>query len=149
MIIKKIDSDDEIIVTYDSSNILASRLNKKTNDLTITFKQGRQYLYENVNPTDYVRFEIADSQGKVFNSHIKQYKNKQIENADNVNDVQKEIDLIKQKELSLAIENKKQQLIHHMETMVLIAKSAKLSIDSLNRLITLANDYKQLIHPVE
>lgn len=148
-LIKRIEKDDEILTTYDSSNILSSKFDKKTNDLTITFKRGKQYLYENVSNTDYMRFEIAESQGKVFNSHIKQYKTKQLEDSNNANDVEKEIAEIKQKELLEKIESKKQQLIHHMETMVIIAKSAKLSVESLDRLILLSNEYKQLTHPVE
>lgn len=148
-LIKRIEKDDEVLVTYDSSNILSSKFDKKTNDLTITFKKGKQYLYENVSNTDYMRFEIAESQGKVFNSHIKQYKTKQLEDANNATDVEKEIAEIKQKELLEKIESKKQQLIHHMETITLIAKSAKLSIESLDRLILLSNEYKQLTHPVE
>lgn len=148
MILKRIEKDDEIITTYDSSNILASKLKKTTNDLTIIFKQGKQYLYENVSKTDYMRFETAESQGKVFNSHIKQYSNKQLGQI-NVNDLENEINGIKNEELLININNKKQELIHHMETMVLIGKSAKLGIDSLDKLIKLTNEYKELTHPIQ
>lgn len=148
MLLKKINKDDEIISTYDSSNILASKLNIKTNDLTIIFKQGKQYLYENVGTTDYMRFETAESQGKVFNSHIKQYPNKQLAQI-NPSDIEQEINLVKNQEQLLLIENKRQQLIHHMETMIIIAKSAKLSPEGLDKLIKLSTEYKQLTHPVQ
>lgn len=150
-IVKRIEKDNEIIVTYDSSNILASKFNKLNNDLIITFKQGRQYLYEDVSRTDYTRFELAESQGKVFNTHIKNYKNKQIEDSLTANDIEKEINSLKNQELLLKIDNKKKELIHLMETLVVMGKSehVKLSPESLTKLIGLANDYKQLTHPIE
>lgn len=148
-IVKRIEKDNEIIVTYDSSNILASKFNTSNNELIITFKEGRQYLYENVSKTDYTRFELAESQGKVFSSHIKNYKNERIEDSLTANDIEKEINSLRNQELLLKIENKKQELIHHMETMVLIAKSAKLSPEGLDRLIRLTTEYKQLTHPIQ
>ena len=44
-------------------------------------KGGQEYLYENVTATDYTRFELADSQGKVLNSHIKAYTFKKLDDV--------------------------------------------------------------------
>ena len=46
---------------------------KEKKELTITFNAGRRYTYSNVEHKDYVRFEIAESQGQIFNKHIKKY----------------------------------------------------------------------------
>ena len=69
--------ETEMIVEglYDSSNILASKFNKRTGNLIITFKGGRQYIYENVKYADFIRFDTDNSQGKIFNTHIKNYTN--------------------------------------------------------------------------
>ena len=73
MLLKKNEKGDIVKGIYESSNILTSEYNKKSKDLTIVFSYGGTYTYENVPLTDFTRFEIADSQGKVLNSHIKKY----------------------------------------------------------------------------
>lgn len=97
MILKRIDKDTETKVLYESSNILASTLNKSTNDLTIIFKTGTKYKYANVSKTDYIRFESAESQGVIFNSHIKKYPFEKLE-AVNVEMILKEILTLKTEE---------------------------------------------------
>lgn len=73
MVLKRKEENNIIKAMYDSTNILASIYNRDTNDLTLIFNKGTQYKYPNVTMTDYTRFELAESQGKVFNTHIKQY----------------------------------------------------------------------------
>jgi hypothetical protein len=73
MLLKKQEKDNKIKAMYNSSTILASIYNTDTNELTVIFKNGGQYKYAPVTNTDYVRFESADSQGIVLNSHIKKY----------------------------------------------------------------------------
>jgi hypothetical protein len=73
MILKKQEKDNIVKAIYDSSNILASTYNKENMDLTLIFKKGAQYKYPNVSLTDYTRFELAESQGIIFNTHIKKY----------------------------------------------------------------------------
>ena len=73
MLLKRTVNDDVIRGIYNSSNILVSEYNQKNNDLTIIFKYGGKYKYTNVSKTDFTRFEMADSQGKVLNSTIKKY----------------------------------------------------------------------------
>jgi hypothetical protein len=82
MIIKKQEKDNKIKVIYESSNILASIFDVINNDLTIIFKAGTQYIYPNVSKSDYLRFEMADSQGSVFNTHIKKYSNQKLDSID-------------------------------------------------------------------
>lgn len=58
---------------YDSSNILYSECYDNDNDyksLKIVFKQGRTYLYENVDVNDYLMFRTSLSQGKSFQQYI-------------------------------------------------------------------------------
>ena len=80
---------------YESSNILASRYNTISQKLAIIFKGGRQYLYHDVKRNDYDVFEKAESQGKVLNSHIKNYKTDKIEGMDDTTPIIEQIQLIK------------------------------------------------------
>ena len=73
MLLKKLDNNGEIRATYSSSNIVSSIYDKATKALTIIFTNGGQYKYSDVSLTDYTRFELADSQGAVHNSHIKKH----------------------------------------------------------------------------
>lgn len=71
MLLKKVETSYKIESLFDSSNIKAASYNKANNELTLTFGKGNQYLYANVTPTDYTRFELSESQGKSFNDLIK------------------------------------------------------------------------------
>jgi len=82
MILKRQEKDNIIKALYDSSNILASTYDSNKNNLTIMFKSGTQYKYSNVSKSDYMRFEIAESQGSVFNTHIKKYAFEKLGNVD-------------------------------------------------------------------
>ncbi len=73
MFILRTEKDDMVEAVYDSSHVIASSYNKKTNALTITFKNGGRYSYKDVRSADYMRFETAESQGVVLNSHIKKH----------------------------------------------------------------------------
>lgn len=63
---------------YDSSNVLYSvcyDTNADKKALKIVFKQGRTYLYRDVELNDYLLFRNADSNGKSVNEFIiKKYK---------------------------------------------------------------------------
>ena len=74
MILKRIEKDGIVKAIYKSSNILASKYDKNNKTLNVTFNRGTNYTYMGVSLTDYTRFEIAESQGKVLNTHIKQYE---------------------------------------------------------------------------
>jgi hypothetical protein len=70
-----IDDDDGklgvIDTIFESSNILRSIYFPKTNTLYLSFSYGQTYRYDNVDNELYENFEKADSQGKYFNSNIK------------------------------------------------------------------------------
>jgi alpha-mannosidase len=103
MILKRVEKENEVKCLIESSNILASTYNKGTKDLTLTFKNGTQYKYPNVKNTDYTRFETAESQGKVFNSHIKQYSFEKIGTIDTAA-IHESIDTVKV-DTRIAMEN--------------------------------------------
>lgn len=98
MILKKVKKENVVKAIYKSSNILASEYNENTKELQIIFNRGAKYKYEDVNPTDYTRFEIAESQGKIFNSHIKYHGYERLDDVDPTKIVE-EIDAISKAEL--------------------------------------------------
>lgn len=63
---------------YDSSNVVYSvcyDTNLTTKALKVVFKQGRTYLYKDVDVNDYLMFRNSQSQGKSVNEFIiKKYK---------------------------------------------------------------------------
>jgi hypothetical protein len=97
MILKKQEKDNVVKAMYASSNICASTYNKTNKDLIIIFNNGGQYKYANVSETDYTRFEIADSQGVVFNSHIKKYDFEKLDKTD-VSQILTEVTSLKEAE---------------------------------------------------
>ena len=97
MIKKRVQKDGNIKGIYESSNILASNYNLKTQALTITFNYGGQYTYNNVPMTDYTRFETDSSQWIIFNKYIKDV-------YETINDGKVDTKLIKE-ELNQAIKN--------------------------------------------
>ena len=59
---------------------------------------GGSYSYSNVENTDYIRFETAESQGKVLNSNIKKYafiKNENVDTSEVIDRIKK----LKQEEI--------------------------------------------------
>jgi hypothetical protein len=54
-----------------SSVIFDKHYDARTRRLTITFANGRIYIYESVPPTVAVEFDAAQSKGQYFNSHIR------------------------------------------------------------------------------
>jgi len=62
-------------IFYESSTVDTSQYNYKLKTLTVTFKGGSQYLYEEINEETYTKFSTADSQGKALNEYIKKDTN--------------------------------------------------------------------------
>jgi len=83
MILKRTENDGIVKALYESSNILGSSYNKVDQQLTIIFTKGTRYVYDNVTAADYMRFETADSQGKILNANIK--KNHTFAKMDDIN----------------------------------------------------------------
>jgi hypothetical protein len=73
MLLSRVEKEGVIDALYESSNILSSTYNKEKKELKIVFKNSFQYLYEGVDVVDYHKFELADSQGVIFNKFIRQY----------------------------------------------------------------------------
>lgn len=73
MLVNREEKEGVISCLYKSSNILASDYNQETKKLTIIFNAGRSYTYSGIEHKDYIRFEIAESQGQIFSKHIRKY----------------------------------------------------------------------------
>ena len=71
MLLERKDVKGVVKSLYKSSNILASTYNPSTKVMEVIFKGGGRYAYSNIANTDFMRFETAESQGKVMNSTIK------------------------------------------------------------------------------
>ena len=82
MVLERVENDGLVKAIYESSNIVASSYNKVKKDLNITFKHGGNYTYQGVVETDYIRFETAESQGKVLNTSLKKYSYLKHDNVD-------------------------------------------------------------------
>lgn len=117
MILKRQEKDEVIIAMYDSSNILGSVYDKKSQDLTLIFNKGKQYKYPKVKSTDYTRFELAESQGKVFNTHIKTYSFEKLDDID-PNNIMQEIGSIKKAEQEALIKAKQMKLVNTMTALI-------------------------------
>lgn len=120
MLLKRQEKDNLIKVMYNSSNILASIYNKENNDLTLIFNKGGQYKYPNVKSSDYTRFEIAESQGKVFNSHIKTYSFERLADI-NPDAILKEINTMKEAEQKALLQGKQLRIVDKMSALISIA----------------------------
>lgn len=132
MILKRQEKDNVIKAMYDSSNIVASVYNNDTNDLEIIFKAGTRYKYPNVSKSDYMRFEIAESQGAVFNTHIKKYSFEKIGNVD-VSQLLTETSELKQQEDKALLEGKKTELLNKLK-YVIQAENTDLFVNALTTL---------------
>jgi hypothetical protein len=97
MILKRQEKDGVIKAMYSSSNICASTYNTVNNELTIIFNHGGQYKYADVTKTDYMRFELAESQGSVLNTHIKKYTSSKLDAVDTT-EIIKEVEALKKDE---------------------------------------------------
>ena len=82
MVLKKHEKEGITKAIYSSSNICASTYDNNTGNLVLIFNNGGQYSYAGVSKTDYMRFEIADSQGSVMNTHIKKYAFTKLDKVD-------------------------------------------------------------------
>lgn len=147
MILKRVEQDNIVKALYSSSNILASTYNKTNNSLVLIFNNGGQYKYNDVPLTDYTRFEIADSQGVIFNSHIKKHVFEKL-GVVNTDDLLLEVKTLKDGDDTSILVEKQHTLIGTMKT--LIANSSGdtfklLDIDGLNKLQEELNNFINLI----
>lgn len=79
--------DNQDYTWYDSSNVIFSKCYDNTDSnsktLKIVFKNGRTYIYKDVDINDYLTFKTAQSNGQSVNtSIIKKYKGVRISDTD-------------------------------------------------------------------
>ncbi len=143
MILKRVEKENIVKAMYDSSNILASIYDNTTNDLSLIFKGGRKYKYANVSKSDYMRFEIAESQGDVFNTHIKKYSFERLEDVDPTRIITEAEDL-KTLEYNALLRGKQTELMAKMNTVIISEGN-----ESFNKLLLdlqiILNDYLSLL----
>lgn len=113
MILKRKEKNNIVKAIYESSNIVASTYDTNTEDLVLIFKSGTQYRYSNVSKSDYMRFEIAESQGKVFNTHIKKYVFEKLENFD-PSELLVEVEKLSNQEKTAVIDAKRKEVINRL-----------------------------------
>lgn len=123
MLVKRNEKENVIECLFSSSNVLSSKYDKSSLELTVVFNQGTQYKYKGVRMTDYTRFELSDSQGKELNGRIKEYPVEKLANVNTTNLV-REIHEYSPKEMT----KEEKQLIVAMEAF-LIAHKNKSAID--------------------
>jgi len=141
MILERVEKDKLVKAIYESSNIVASTYNKNNKDLNIIFKHGGSYTYQNVSETDYMRFETADSQGKILNSNLKSYAFLKHDNVD-VDVVIKKIKAIKGSETSameLGISKLMEEMVEHFRD------TSKLDTTRVGRLTSMLSVYNQMV----
>ncbi len=147
MILKRKEKENIVKALYDSSNILGSTYNSNTGDLTLIFKAGTQYKYNGVSKSDYMRFEIAESQGVVFNTHIKKYSYVKLDNIDTAN-ISLEADDLKSQEKVALIEAKRLEVVNRIKYLAHVDDTKQnnkewdaLFLENLNILKTNMDDY--------
>jgi len=139
MILKRLEKGTVIKALYDSSNVLGSVYNTETNDLDLIFKSGQKYRYKGVSRSDYMRLEIAESQGQVFNTHIKKYVFEKLDKVDPTK-ILEEADDLKAKEDKALYDAKKIELIDKMKYACHTNESEDSFKKTLQDIQTLIND---------
>ena len=132
MILKKQEKNGKIKAMYSSSNICASIYDTTTNELTLIFNNGGQYKYTGVSNTDYMRFEIADSQGSVMNTHIKKYPFTKLDKVDTTEILKEVAELSKDVEPKVTPEMATKQMLGAMtEILDKYIKNGNITASSL------------------
>ena len=142
MIIKREEKDNSINSLYKSSSIVSSIYENDYKKLTIYFTNGGSYTYLDVSKTDYTRFEMAESQGAVLNTHIKKYSYVKNLNVTNIPELLNEIQLIELNEKMSKMNATNKELISSMEQIIKYYANRKvITMDSLIKL-------NQIIQPL-
>lgn len=109
--------NNEDYVWYDSSNVIFSKCydnNQTTKTLKVVFKNGRTYVYKDVNAGDYICFKTSPSNGKAINDFIiKKYKGVRITDTsvDKLNEMKEQF-INEEKEF---VEQPLSNLLYHIE----------------------------------
>ena len=118
MILKKQEKNGKVKAMYSSSNICASVYDTASGDLTLIFNNGGQYQYAGVSKTDYMRFEMADSQGSVMNTHIKKYPFTKLDKVDTTEILKEVQDLSATVEPEVTPEMATKQMLGDMSNII-------------------------------
>jgi len=143
MILKRQEKNNVIKAIYESSNIAASTYNSDTEDLVLIFNSGTQYRYPKVSKSDYMRFEIAESQGKVFNSHIKKYTYEKLDNFE-VSQLLNEIEKLSKQEKTAEIDAKRIELTNKLSYVTNISQKER-SEETDKNFVTSLHELKKSI----
>jgi hypothetical protein len=136
MLLKRQEKDNVIKAIYKSSNLLASTYNKETSELILVFNKGTQYKYAGVKSSDYTRLELAESQGSVFNTHIKPYSFEKMADMDPtiLPQIVSEVEDLFTKEQKSIILAKSNKLRTHMLSICAVGSDVPLSVLQLEEL---------------
>jgi hypothetical protein len=140
MILRREVKNNQVISYYNSSNILSSIYDTTNKNLEIIFKRGARYLYENVDNMDYMRFELADSQGQVLNSHIKKYDFTKLDSIE-AKKLEEDIDKYKEIEIQSIVTSVIDRLLtiisssdeHSPKTLDTIIKECEKGLEIINK----------------
>lgn len=136
MLLKRQEKDNVIKAIYKSSNVLASTYNKETSELILVFNKGTQYKYAGVKSSDYTRLELAESQGSVFNTHIKPYSAEKIADMDPavLPQIVNEVETLYAEEQKAIILAKSNSLRTHMLSICAAGADTPMSVKQLEEL---------------
>ncbi len=145
MIVKKQEKNGKVKAMYSSSNICASVYDTATSDLTLIFNNGGQYRYAGVPKTDYMRFEMADSQGSVMNTHIKKYPFTKLDKVDTTEILKEVQDLSATAEPEVTPEMATKQMLGDMSTIIAnYIKNGNITATSLGLLKVSMGQYEEV-----
>lgn len=147
MLLKRQEKDNKIKAIYSSSNVCASVFDKTTKDLTLIFNNGGQYKYPSVSDTDYTRFEMAESQGSVFNSHIKIYSFEKLDKID-VSEILKEVTELKTLEDKSSLDVKTKAMLTSMSVLISgYITNGTVDSDTLRKVEAKIAEYNKVTNP--
>jgi hypothetical protein len=146
MILKRQEKNGKVKAMYSSSNICASVYDTATGDLTLIFNNGGQYQYAGVSKTDYTRFETADSQGVVMNTHIKKYPFTKLDKVDTTEILKEVEDLSVSAEPEVTPEMATKQMLGDMTSIIdNYIKNGTITATSLGLLKVSMGQYEEVI----
>ena len=148
MLLKRIEKDGVIKAIYESINIVASVYNTNTNEMNLIFKAGTKYKYKDVSRADYLRFELADSQGTIFNTQFKKYLHEKMGNVD-ITKILEESTSIKKQEYDAALAVKKEKLTKTLKGTVLLIDGGKPFVQTLEVLKKDIDDFINKLNEIE
>lgn len=149
MIVKKQEKNNKIKAMYSSSTICASIFDTVTRDLIVIFNNGGQYKYPSVDLTDYTRFEVADSNGAVFNTYIKKkYANFEKMDPMDVSTILKEVEELKTADDKVVVTAKTKDMLEGMTLLIAsYISTGNINKDLLVKIEGKIGDFQKAAYP--